>query len=106
MLILLLLCGSATAFRSAAVVRRGHRGGGLTQLNVKKMVSKAKAVRAITGDESFLEAMQMSSDDTIVAVKFYASWCRACKTIAPKYGPARIGLVARRAPPSARVTPS
>ena len=29
--------------------------------------------------------MERSANDGIVAIKFYASWCRACKTIAPRF---------------------
>ncbi|EGB07552.1 hypothetical protein AURANDRAFT_8418, partial [Aureococcus anophagefferens] len=39
----------------------------------------------IDGDEAFLAAMQYCTDDRLVAVKFYASWCRACKSIAPRF---------------------
>ena len=50
-----------------------------------RLQRKTKSVGAITNEELFLEAMQNSVGDRIVAVKFYASWCRACKTIAPKF---------------------
>lgn len=41
-------------------------------------------VRSITSDAEFLDAMERGKDDLIV-VKFYASWCRACKALGPKY---------------------
>ena len=51
---------------------------------LKGLSSTDKKVRPIEGDEAFLEAMQCCVDDKLVAIKFYASWCRACKSIAPK----------------------
>lgn len=43
------------------------------------------AVLAIHSDEDFLAAMAESKNEVLVVVKFYASWCRACKTIEPRF---------------------
>lgn len=43
------------------------------------------AVVPIRTDEDFLAAMAESKNDVLVVVKFYASWCRACKTIEPRF---------------------
>jgi len=42
-------------------------------------------VRAIENDEDFLEAMRESQGGRLVIVKFFASWCKACKSIQPRY---------------------
>lgn len=41
-----------------------------------------KGVETIASDADFLSAMAAGD---LVLVKFYASWCRACKTIEPRY---------------------
>jgi len=54
-------------------------------LRAKSQTTSKKMVVPIDGDEAFLAAMQYCTDDRLVAVKFYASWCRACKSIAPRF---------------------
>lgn len=54
-------------------------------LQAKSQTTSKKMVVPIDGDEAFLAAMQYCTDDRLVAVKFYASWCRACKSIAPRF---------------------
>ena len=54
-------------------------------LQAKSQTTSKKMVVPIDGDEAFLAAMQYCADDRLVAVKFYASWCRACKSIAPRF---------------------
>jgi len=41
-------------------------------------------VQPIRSEEEFAQALQRSSTELVV-IKFFASWCRACKTIEPKF---------------------
>ena len=78
---ILWLLGLATGFRHAAVPRRPA-----TSLYAKPLARKQSShVPAIVDDDTFLAAMSKSAGDKVVAIKFYAGWCRACKTIAPRF---------------------
>ena len=75
------LHGLVTGFRHAAVPRRPA-----TSLYAKPLARKQSShVPAIVDDDTFLAAMSKSAGDKVVAIKFYAGWCRACKTIAPRF---------------------
>ena len=79
--ILWVLYGLATGFRHAAVPRRPA-----TSLYAKPLARKQSShVPAIVDEDTFLAAMSKSAGDKVVAIKFYAGWCRACKTIAPRF---------------------
>ena len=70
----------ADGFRPAARPRY------TTSLHAKALTKKAsKYVPAIVDEDTFIAAMAKSAGDGIVAIKFYAGWCRACKTIAPRF---------------------
>jgi len=51
----------------------------------RPLKSSDKMVKPIVDEDSFLAAMAQSAGDRVVAIKFYASWCRACKSIAPRF---------------------
>ena len=52
-----------------------------TSLYAKPLARKQSShVPAIVDDDTFLAAMSKSAGDKVVAIKFYAGWCRACKT--------------------------
>jgi len=44
----------------------------------------ATKVKTITGEMQFLEAMAANGDKPVV-LKFYDTFCRACKAVAPKF---------------------
>jgi len=46
--------------------------------------STATKVKTITGELEFLEAMASNGDKPVV-LKFYDTFCRACKAVAPKF---------------------
>jgi thioredoxin 1 len=64
-----------------------HSGGLQPAVFFAKPLAKKESmnVPAIVDEETFLEAMSKSEGDKIVAIKFHASWCRACKSIAPRF---------------------
>ena len=75
-----LLLAAAAGFRPAAPRRPA------TSLYAKPLARKQSShVPAIVDEDTFLAAMSKSAGDKVVAIKFYAGWCRACKTIAPRF---------------------
>jgi thioredoxin 1 len=54
----------------------------------RKELSKTKSpsfVKSIGNEDEFLAAKSESADGRLVVVKYFASWCRVCKRIEPKY---------------------
>lgn len=57
----------------------------MESLRSATMPAVSKAVTPIRSDDEFTSAMAEAKNDVLVVVKFYASWCRACKTIEPRF---------------------
>ncbi|KAJ8599567.1 hypothetical protein CTAYLR_004655 [Chrysophaeum taylorii] len=63
---------------------RTPRTGRVRQAATATAVPASSAVVAVQSDADFLAAME-ASNEALVVVKYYASWCRACKTIEPRF---------------------
>ncbi|KAG8457278.1 hypothetical protein KFE25_011952 [Diacronema lutheri] len=48
------------------------------------METEAATVVRLNGADDFNAAFDVGSDEQLVVVKYYASWCRACKALGPK----------------------
>ena len=81
------LVQSAGAFTTPSVSRRGPVGYRSSLRSSVVTATKESLITPITSMEQFLAEKKKADEvgSPIMVVKFYASWCRACKSIAPRF---------------------
>ena len=81
------LVQSAGAFTTPSVSRRGPVSYRSSLRSSVVTATKESLVTPITSMEQFLAEKKKADEvgSPIMVVKFYASWCRACKSIAPRF---------------------
>ena len=81
--LLLLLLDPGSAYTLAA-----HRGVGCAHPAVHTRAGQllAREIQPIASTEDYEKLLREAEEaDRLVVIKFYASWCRACKAMAPKF---------------------
>ena len=81
------LVQSAGAFTTPSISRRGPVSYRSSLRSSVVTATKESLVTPITSMEQFLAEKKKADEvgSPIMVVKFYASWCRACKSIAPRF---------------------
>lgn len=73
--------GAAVAARPRAPCARRRP---TARRGAARMETEAATVVRLNGADDFNAAFDVGSDEQLVVVKYYASWCRACKALGPK----------------------
>lgn len=89
---------------AAAAARHRALAGGVAARRVAAvsrsralMETEAATVVRINGREEYAAALAPKGEDDFVVIKYFASWCRACKALGPKVT-AAAGCGAQRVP--------